>query len=474
MTNTQNSLRQQLNIKDALRQVPLFAKLPEAELQWLCDRGQEIWREPGEIHRQEGDPADYVFILLEGEIRITQQVGNQQLVLATYDTQTLFGELPVLMGQDTYWASGIAVKRSRIFELPKDAFWRLLSTCSCVTASILSTMAQRMQTVQAIAQQREKLAALGTLAAGLAHEMNNPAAAVRRSAKHLHELWQDIPCFTLKLKQQMTHEQLGFLIDMQCEAVQRVQNISALDPLTQSDCEDEMAEWLTTHQVENSWQLAPILVGTGLDPTWLENIAQKIPADALSPAIAWLTASLTGIGAIEEIDRCGERISQLVQAIKDYSYMDRAPLQDVDIHQGLESTVTILSHKLKHGVTVVREYDRNLPRIVGYGGALNQVWTNLIDNAIDAMQGQGKIWLRTWQEHDHVVVEIADNGAGIPLNIQPRIFEPFFTTKGVGQGTGLGLDVTYRIIVGKHNGDINFTSRPGDTRFRVRLPIAAS
>ena len=154
--------------------------------------------------------------------------------------------------------------------------------------------------------------------------------------------------------------------------------------------------------------------------------------------------------------------------------MDRAPLQDVDVHQGLESTVTILSHKLKGGVTVVREYDRNLPRIVGYGGALNQVWTNLIDNAIDAMQGQGKIWLRTWQERDHIVVEIADNGSGIPLNIQSRIFEPFFTTKGVGQGTGLGLDVTYRIVVGKHHGDINFTSKPGDTCFRVRLPIAAS
>jgi signal transduction histidine kinase len=471
MTHLQDALRQQLDIKEALRQVPLFSKLPEKELQWLCEQGTEVWREPGEVHRQEGAPADYVFVLLEGEIRITQQVGNQQLVLATYEPQTLFGELPVLMGQETYWASGIAVTRSRIFELPKEAFWRLLSTCSCVTASILSTMAQRMQDVQNLAQQREKLAALGTLAAGLAHEMNNPAAAVSRGTKHLQELWQDMPCLALKLKQQVTNDQLAFLVDLQCEAVKHAQTASLLDPLTQSDREDEMTDWLEAHNISNCWQLAPILVSAGLDTEWLENVAQKVPADSLSPAIAWLTTSLTGVGVLNEIEHCSERISHLVQAIKDYSFMDRAPLQEVDVHQGLESTLTILSHKLKQGVVVNREYDAELPRINAYGGALNQVWTNLIDNAIDAMQGQGKIWVRTWREHDHISVEIADNGPGIPPAIQPRIFEPFFTTKGVGQGTGLGLDMTYRIVVGKHNGDISFISSPGDTRFRVRLPI---
>ncbi len=471
MTHLQDALRQQLDIKEALRQVPLFSKLPEKELQWLCEQGTEVWREPGEVHRQEGAPADYVFVLLEGEIRITQQVGNQQLVLATYEPQTLFGELPVLMGQETYWASGIAVTRSRIFELPKEAFWRLLSTCSCVTASILSTMAQRMQDVQNLAQQREKLAALGTLAAGLAHEMNNPAAAVSRGTKHLQELWQDMPCLALKLKQQVTNDQLAFLVDLQCEAVKHAQTASLLDPLTQSDREDEMTDWLEAHNISNCWQLAPILVSAGLDTEWLENVAQKVPADSLSPAIAWLTTSLTGVGVLNEIEHCSERISHLVQAIKDYSFMDRAPLQELDVHQGLESTLTILSHKLKQGVVVNREYDAELPRINAYGGALNQVWTNLIDNAIDAMHGQGKIWVRTWREHDHISVEIADNGPGIPPAIQPRIFEPFFTTKGVGQGTGLGLDMTYRIVVGKHNGDISFISSPGDTRFRVRLPI---
>lgn len=472
MTNLQDALPQQLDIKDALREVPLFTKLPEKELQWLCEQGTEVWREAGEIHRNEGDPADHVFVLLEGEIRIVQQVGTQQLVLATYEPQTLFGELPVLMGQEKFWASGIAVTRSRIFELPKEAFWRLLSSCSCVMTSILSTMAQRMQNVQALAQQREKLAALGTLAAGLAHEMNNPAAAVSRGAKHLQEMWQDIPCLVLKLKQQMTSEQLTFLIDLQCEAIGQAQTATHLDPLTRGDREDELAEWLESHHVSNCWELAPILVGAGLDTAWLENVAQKVPAESLSSALNWLTTSLTGIGVLHEIEHCSDRISHLVQAIKDYSFMDRAPMQEVDIHQGLESTLTILSHKLKGGVTVSRDYDPNLPRINAYGGALNQVWTNLIDNAIDAMHGQGKIWVRTWREGDHITVEIADNGPGIPPEIQPRIFEPFFTTKGVGQGTGLGLDMTYRIIVGKHNGDINFTSSPGNTCFRVRLPIA--
>lgn len=369
---------------DALRQVPLFAELSDDQLQWLSEQGTEVWLQPGEIHRAQGDPAEHVFVLLEGEVRVTEKVGDREMVLATYGAKTLFGELPILMGIPYYWAGGRALNPCHIFELGLDAFWRMLATLPAVATAILRTMAERVQELQLMSQQREKLIELGTLAAGLAHELSNPAAAVDRGARQLDEIFQELPSFALKLnQQQMTREQ----------------------------------------------QL------------------------------------------LDEIEQNSAQISQLVTAIKEYSYMDQAPLQEVDVHEGLDNTLIILRRKLKGGVVVTREYDRSLPRISAYGSELNQVWTNLIDNAIDAIGGQGQIWVRTWREHDQVLVEIADNGTGIPPEIQGRIFEPFFTTKGVGEGTGLGLVTSYRTVVGKHNGDIRVESKLGETRFQVRLPI---
>jgi signal transduction histidine kinase len=398
-------------------------------------------------------------------------VGEQEFVIATYNPKELFGELPVLTGDEYFWASGRAVTPCYIFELPKDAFWQLLSSCSCVTTAIFSTMAKRMQTIQTLYQQREKLAALGTLAAGLAHEMNNPAAAVTRGASSLQGIFEELPCLSLKLNQypQMTTAQLEFLADLQCEVVKRAKTAPRLDPLTQSDREDEVCDWLETHDISDGWKLAASLVSAGLDTAWLDMVGAKISIDCLNDVLTWITTTLTGVGVLSEIEHGSSRISQLVTAIKDYSFMDQAPLQDLDIHEGLDSTITILNFKLKKGVTVIREYDPSLPRISAYGSELNQVWTNLIDNAIEAMNGQGKIWVRTWREYDHVLVEVADNGPGIPPEIEHRIFEPFFTTKGVGKGTGLGLDMTYR-IVSKHKGNISVVSQPGDTRFQVRLP----
>ncbi len=301
---------------DALRQVPLFAKLPDKQLHWLLEQGQEVWLQPGELHRAEGAPADHVFVLLEGEVRVFQKVGDQELVVATYGQHELFGELPVLMGQEYFWASGRAVTRCRIFELPKDAFWRLISTCACVTTAIFRTMAERVQDVQSLLQQREKLAALGTLAAGLAHEMNNPAAAVTRGARNLQDIFQDLPSLALKLnQQQLTNAQLAFLADLQRDATKRALTALRLDPLTQSDREDEVTDWLEAHGVVDCWKLAPTLVGAGLDTEWLDNVADRLPADALSHVLTWLTETLTGVGLLSEIEQGSARISNLVKAM---------------------------------------------------------------------------------------------------------------------------------------------------------------
>ncbi|MBO3459677.1 ATP-binding protein [Aetokthonos hydrillicola Thurmond2011] len=458
---------------NTLRQVPLFAQLPEERLKLLLKQGKEVWREAGEIHRREGDPADSVFVLLEGQIRITQKVGNQEILLATYEPKTLFGELPVLMGQEYFWASSRALTRSHIFELPNEAFWEMLSSCTCVMTAILRTMAERVQRVESISQHREKLVALGTLAAGLAHELNNPASASRRAVEQLRETVHVLQPLTIKLnQQQITREQKAFLVDLQKDAIAHARNSPKLSPLDESDLEDEVTQWLETHDIDNAWKLAPTLVTAGLNIHWLENVKQNVGDVLLNHVLTWIEVTLKEMGLLDEIDHSTARISTLVEAVKDYSYMDRAPLQEIDVHEGIESTLTILSHKLKQGgVVVTREYDCNVPRITAYGRELNQVWTNLIDNAIDAMNGQGEIWIRTSCEKDFLVVEIADNGPGIPREIQSHIFEPFFTTKGVGQGTGLGLHIAYRVIVEQHQGDIQVISNPGSTKFLVRLPV---
>ncbi len=469
----------QVSLFKSLRQVPIFSKLPEERLHWLIEQGKEVWREAGEVHRHQGEPAEHVFVLLEGEIRITQKIGEREVLLATYKPKTLFGELPVLMGQTHFWAAGRAAVRSHIFELPNAAFWELLSSCTCVMTSILRTMAERLQAVQSLSQHREKLVSLGTLAAGLAHELNNPASAGRRAAGQLRETVQALQPLTLKL----SCAQKEFLVELQKEAIARAETATKLDPITHSDREDEVTDWLEAHDIANCWKLAPTFVTAGIDIDWLENVKQSIGESVLGDVLAWIEVTLQEMGLLDAIEHSTTRISTLVQAVKDYSYMDRAPIQEIDIHQGLESTLTILNHKIKQSkVVVTREYNCDIPHLSAYGSELNQVWTNLIDNAIDALEkGVGKsqsstptIWIRTNCENDFLLVEIADNGLGIPLEIQSQIFEPFFTTKGVGKGTGIGLHIAYQIVAGQHQGDIRVVSQPGDTRFQVRLPLRLS
>jgi signal transduction histidine kinase len=316
------------------------------------------------------------------------------------------------------------------------------------------------------------MAALGKLSAGLAHELNNPASAAHRAMAGMRTDMLTWQALTLDLGSRFhDRDQIVGLLEVQRDALEGASRAQPLDPLTTSDREDEIADWLEQHDVADGWKLAPTLVHAGLDVEWLDGLARRFGGTAPPELLAWLEAGLSVAGMLDEAEQGTARILDLVKAIKAYTYMDQAPLQEIDLHEGLENTLTILGHRLKSGVTVIREYDVNLPRICAYGSQLNQVWTNLLDNAIDAMDGQGIIRIHTARENERVLVEIADNGPGIPPEVRARIFEPFFTTKDVGQGSGLGLDIVYGIVVDKHHGDIRVLSEPGNTRFEIRLPL---
>ena len=455
-----------MNLQD-LRKSPLFEGLSDQELQHLMDNAKPVSLREGEILMKQGDPGDAAYVVLKGRFEIQKQSGPSIIKIDVRKPGEIIGEMALLSNVPRS-ATVIAICDSETLCISQEAFENLLSTNPSATMVVLHWVMARLSQNESLLHQQEKMAALGTMSAGLAHELNNPAAAAQRSAS----LLRGGPAKWLTLTHQL--EMLAFeqnlsdwLNDFMQEATHRFENPLKLDALEKIDQVEQLQGWLGANEVESAWELAPAMVNFGWGPQSLKELTSKLLFQA---AIQWLGMGSMIVTQLYDIQNTTERISQIVRAMKSYTYLDQAPLLEVDVHEGLENTLIIMEHKLKQGVMVKREYSSDLPRIEAYASELNQVWTNIIDNAVDAMQGKGEITLRTYEENDQIVVEIIDNGPGIPEEIRTRIFEPFFTTKPPGQGSGLGLHVTHDIVVNRHHGLLLVESKPGETKFKVILP----
>jgi signal transduction histidine kinase len=457
---------------DALYQIPLFDGVPDDEIRWLIAHSHEETPQEGDYFFRENGPADRFYIVLEGELQVSRTVDGREIIMGTTPRGIMGGEMSLLNRTPSH-VTVRAIMPCRLMVFDEQAFRELFAACPVVGMRILQTAAERMQGTVSILKQQEKMAALGKLAAGLAHELNNPASAARRAAKTLREAFPGLQTQTLQISTLgLSDAQVATLADFQKQVIEQAATANPLSPIEQSSREDEIADWLDSLDITGGWDIAPTFVSAGMALDDLETFAGQFAPETFGGIVAWLRGILDASALLNEIEQSTQRISELVSAVKSYTYMDQAPEQEVNLHEGLDNTLTVMKYKLR-GVEVVREYDPHLPPIMARGSELNQVWTNLIDNAIDAMHGKGQIKLITRSEGNFVMVEIADNGPGIPEDVLPRIFEPFFTTKEVGVGTGLGLDISYRIVQ-QHDGTMEVRSQPGLTRFIVRLPIKAA
>jgi signal transduction histidine kinase len=459
---------------DLLRSLFLFESLSDERLEYLCEHGAVRAVEPGWLYRQ-GEDATCFYVLLEGTLVMSRKVVDEEVeVNRTSYRGSYVGAWTAYLGDlvpQVYDQSVRVTEPSLFFELDATILRDVMRDWFPMAQHLLSGLFQGFTTRQRTIAQRERLLALGSLSAGLTHELNNPAAAAVRATSTLQ---QRVSKMREKLAAlaagHLDEAALQTLIKFQDDAAQRVAEAPKLSAIDASDREDELADWLAEHGVSHAYEIAPTFVQAGLDTDWLDLIANAAPSDSLAGAIHWLYYTVDTELLMKEITDSTTRISSLVDAAKQYSQMDRSPHQTVDLHELLDSTLVMLGRKIPPGVEVVKEYDETLPPVPAYAAELNQVWTNLIDNALQAMGDAGTLTLRTHWDDEYATVKITDTGPGSPDDVKDRVFEPFFTTKPIGHGTGLGLDIAWRIVVNKHRGYLKVKSEPGNTTFIVRLP----
>ncbi|GAA2397865.1 histidine kinase [Catellatospora methionotrophica] len=460
---------------ELLRGLFLFEQLTDDQLRWLAEHGRIECIPAGPVFA-EGDEASCFYVLLSGTVALSRIVHGDSIEVSRTDQRGVYaGATQAYLGDrvpQKYVHAMLAVSDAEFFVLPAADFGTVMRDWFPMAMHLLEGLFFGMRSMQTMVGERERLLALGSLSAGLTHELNNPAAAAVRATAVLRQRVAGMRHkLSLIADGRLDGTQLRKLVDLQEEAVKRIDGAAELTPVQTSDAEDALADWLEDRDITGAWDIAPTLVAGGVDQDWLERVSDTVGAENFESAVRWLTYTLETELLMGEIDDSVTRISGLVAAAKQYSQLDRAPYQEVDVNDLVKATLAMFAGKVTKDLTVVKELDRTLPKIPAYAAELNQVWTNLIDNALGAMNGSGTLTIRTGRENSCVYVEIGDTGGGIDPAIRPRIFEPFFTTKPVGEGTGLGLDISYRIVVNKHHGDIKVTSEPGDTRFRVLLPI---